>query len=50
MELLRGSWVGDIVRYSQCEMRLEKLYPTFVAVYVGPVLHRAAQPKRKHRE
>ena len=50
MELLRDSWVGDIVRYSECEMPLGKLYPIFVAVYVGPVLHRAAQLKRKHRE
>jgi hypothetical protein len=25
-------------------MPLGKLYPTFVAVYVGPVLHRAVHP------
>ena len=42
--------VGDIVRYSQRELRWRKLYPTFGAVSVGPVLRWAAQPKQKQRE
>ena len=40
----------DIARYSQHDMRLGELYPTVGAVYVGPVLHRAVQPKQNHRE
>ena len=34
----------------QREMRLGELYPTFAAVYVGPVLQWATQPKQKQRE